>query len=263
MLASGKVDSDNEEDLIATWPSGLYIRLSDSGQWIRLSQTPPDWISAGDLNDDGLDDIIGSWPDDGVYALDSATGKWTKLAIPARQLIIANISGNDSDDLVGIWDSGLWVRWRTDSTWQKIDESIPVCIAAVDMTGNGRSDIIASYENGTWYRDSSSETWKYIAPPAEQLITSDIDGDGLDDLAGIWPDGVWARYGGTGKWQHITTSRPLQLETGRISNAIQPSGSTADPSASGEEVVDLSDQGPGSPSAREMVILEVDGPSQK
>ena len=193
MLASGKVDSDKEEVLIGVWPSGLYVQLSTTGHWVRLSQTQPIWITTGDLNEDGLDDVIGSWSDDGVYYRDSSNGKWFKICSPARQLSVGNIGGYNRDDLLGIWDSGLWVRHSADSIWQKINAPVPTWVTAADMAGNSRSDIVGSYANGTWYQESATAMWKYIAPPSEQLITSDIDGDGRDDLIGIWPDGVWVR----------------------------------------------------------------------
>jgi hypothetical protein len=222
MIAAGKVDADNTDDLIGVWSSGLYVRQSSDGQWVKLSENLPTWIAAGDLNNDGRDDVIGSWNSDGVYYRDSATGKWWKLSSPANQLAAGNIGGT-RDDLAGVWDTGLWVRLSTDASWQQIDATIPVCIATGDMTGNHRADLIGSYSSGTWYRNSATGAWSKITTPAEQVAAGDIDGDGRDDLIGVWSTGVWARYGATNQWQQITPSKPRWITTGRIGEITQSS----------------------------------------
>jgi hypothetical protein len=243
-IAAGKVDTDNVDDLIGVWASGFYIRQSSNGQWLKLSATLPTWIAAGDLNNDGRDDVIGTWTGDGVYFRNSATGNWVKLTSPAIQLASGNIGGI-LDDLVGVWSDGLWVRYSADASWKKIDAGIPLWITAGDMTGDNRADIVGSYSSGTWYRNSANAAWTKITTPAEQLAAGDIDGDGRDDLIGIWSNAVWVRYGATGQWQQITPSKPRWITTGRMAEAIQAAGSLDDPMASGEAVIDLSQDGPG------------------
>jgi hypothetical protein len=71
-----------------------------------------------------------------------------------------------------------------------------------------------------------------------------MDGDGRDDLVGIWSNSVHVRYGATGQWQQISTSKPKWIATGKMLEAIQAAGSLEDPSESGEELLDLSDEGP-------------------
>jgi len=112
------------------------------------------------------------------------------------------------------------------------------------MTGDNRADIVGSYSSGTWYRNSANGAWTKITTPAEQLAAGDIDGDGRDDLVGIWSNAVWVKYGATGQWQQITASKPKWITTGRMAEAIQAAGSLDDPIATGEEVIDLSKQGP-------------------
>jgi len=244
MIATGKIDSDNIDDLIGVWPSGLFIKQSSNGQWIKISSTLPIWITAGDINNDGRDDVIGSWKNDGVYFRDSTTGKWFKLSTSARQIAAGNIGGT-RDDLIGVWNDGLWVRFSTNASWQKIDSNSPIWITTGDMTGDQMADIIASYSTGTWYRNSANGGWTKITTPAEQLTTGDIDGDGRDDLIGIWSNSLWVRYGATNQWQQVTTSKPKWISTGKIVESIQSFGSLDDPNEFVDEIIDLSNEGPG------------------
>jgi hypothetical protein len=221
MVAAGKVDTDEVDDVIGVWSSGIYIRQSTNKQWMKLSSIPPIWVTAGDLNKDGRDDVIASWKNDGVYFWEVSTRKWTKVTAPARQLAAGNIHGDGWDDLTGVWDNGLWVRIGATAGWQKIDATIPIWIAVGDMTGDNRADIIGSYSTGTWYRNSVSGAWSKITTPATQLTTGDIDNDGRNDLIGVWSDGVWVRYGATGKWQRISSTQPTWITTGRTADTAQ------------------------------------------
>jgi hypothetical protein len=214
MIVAGDVDGDGLDDLTGVWASGLWVRYAADGQWIKLTSNQPTWLTSGDLNHDGRDDVIGTWKSDGVYYRDSVSGNWIKLTTPARQIAVGKIAGT-RDDLIGVWDSGLWVRSSATAAWQKIDPSIPVWIAAGDMTGDGRADIVGSYISGTWIRDSATAAWQKIATSASQVTVGDINGDGRDDLIGIWPDGVWVRYALTHQWQRITSSKPIWMTTGR------------------------------------------------
>jgi hypothetical protein len=209
------------------------------------------------MNNDGWDDVIASWPDDGVYWRDSATGKWIKIASPAKQLAAGNIGGI-RDDLAGVWSDGLWVRYSADASWKKIDAAIPVWMTTGDMTGDKRADIIGSYSSGTWYRNSATGTWSKITTSAMQLTAGDIDNDGRDDLIGIWTDGVWVRYGATGKWQKISSSKPAWITTGRTADTAQSQASVNRSAAAGENVVDLSATSPGGQMANVVVLDDAD-----
>jgi hypothetical protein len=259
MIAAGRVDNDSLDDLIGVWASGLYVKLSSTGQWLKLSSVVPDWIAAGDLNNDGRDDVIGTWAGDGTYYRDSVSGKWTRLASSAMQLASGNIGGT-RDDLAGVWSDGLWVRYSADGSWKKIDAGIPLYITTGDMNGDNRADIIGSYSYSysTWYRNSTTGGWLKITTPAAQLAAGDLDGDGRDDLAGIWSNSVYVRYGATGQWQQISTSKPKWITTGKMMEAIQAAGSLDDPSESVEELLDLSEEGPGG-WHHPAVSLEADG----
>jgi len=258
MIAAGKVDADTIDDLIGVWPSGLYVRQSTNGQWVKLSALQPTWIIAGDLNNDGRDDVIGSWPGSGVFYWNSINGTWIKLSSPAQQLASGNIGGT-RDDLAGVWSDGLWARYSADGSWKKLDSGIPLWITAGDMTGDKRADIIGSYSSGTWYRNSANGGWTKLTTPAAQLAAGDLDGDGRDDLVGIWSNSVYVRYGATGQWQQISTSKPKWITTGKMMEAIQAAGLLEDPSESGEELLDMSEEGPGG-WHHPAVESEADGP---
>jgi len=60
-IASGDMNGDGREDLVATWDGqGVYYRNSVSGAWVKLA-TPATLVATGELDGDGKDDLIGSW----------------------------------------------------------------------------------------------------------------------------------------------------------------------------------------------------------
>lgn len=87
--------------------------------------------------------------------------------------------------------------------------------------------------------------WKYIDDSAEQVAAGDMDGDGRDDLTGVWSSGLWVYYPATGKWNQISQDKPGWIATGKMLEAIQTAGSLEDPSECGEELLDMSEEGPG------------------
>ena len=93
------------------------------------------------------------------------------------------------------------------------------------------------------------------------MAAGDLDGDGRDDLVGIWSNSVYVRYGTTGQWVQISTSKPKWITTGKMTEAIQAAGSLDDPSESVEELLDLSEEGPGGLASD--IVLESDGTNVK
>jgi len=229
MLISGKVNSENDEDLVGVWPSGVYTRQYSTKEWVRLCQTLPTWITTGDINNDGMDDIIGSWPADGIYCLNLSDHKWNKISLLTPEINIGSIGWYNRDDFLSILNSSLQIEAGNESSTKRISTDVPVWITIGDKTNNKQPEIFYSCESGTWYRNPVTETWQHIASPSEQIIATDIDGDGYDDLIGIWSDGVWVRYGNTEQWEHISTSKPLWIFTSRTADVIQPDDSLDDP----------------------------------
>lgn len=220
MIAAGFVDSDDYEDVIRVATAGIFVLESSTGKWKNVSANAPSalaplWITAGDLTNDGRDDIICTWSDKGTYFRDSLTEKWERITSPAMQLAAGNIGGQ-REDLSGVWSDGLWVRYSVDGSWQKIDPTMPVCMAAGDMSGDNRADIVGSYTTGTWYRNSATKSWIKITSMAAQLTVGDINNNGRDDLIGVWGTTLWVNYGGTNLWQQISTTTPKWITTGMI-----------------------------------------------
>ena len=72
---------------------------------------------------------------------------------------------------------------------------------------------------------------------------------------------MWVRYGATGQWQLITASKPKWITTGRIADAVQEAaGALDDPTESGVDIVDLSQEGPGG-IATDILYPVLDSPS--
>jgi hypothetical protein len=244
MIASGNVYTETYNDLIGVWSSGLWVYNSSNGQWVHLTEKLPTWIAAGDINDDGLGDIIGTWEGDGTYYRDSATGKWIKIAPSAKQLTVGKFNGS-RDDLIGVWDNGLWLRNSLTSEWQKIDGAIPSWITRGNISDSNIDEIIASYNSGTWILNSAVETSIRITDPVEQMAMGDIDGDGKDDMIAVLSSGLHVVFSSSGEWQLIKSSKPTWITTGLIEDSILPENSKQDPKKSKEGILDLTNEGPG------------------
>lgn len=123
-VTAGDLDGDGKDDLVGVWSgAGIWERLSGNGTWTRiLGDQNLIWLTTGDMNGDGKDDILGSW-NHGVYALDSATGNWTRYHDAAQQITAGDLDGDGVDDIIGLWNGiGVWVRYATGS-WEKIHAS--------------------------------------------------------------------------------------------------------------------------------------------
>jgi hypothetical protein len=156
------------------------------------------------------DDFIGTWDGQGVYALNSETKSWVKLASIATLLAEGDLDGGGLDDLIGIWPAqgGVWVRSQETGVWTKLS-STARAIAAGDLNGDGRTDLLGTWDGqGVYYRDSTDGSWVKLASPADLITTGDLDGDGTDDLIGIWPaqGGVWVKYSESGTWARLSST---------------------------------------------------------
>jgi pathogenesis-related protein 1 len=67
----------SKNDILGTWPSGVYYRDSETGSWVKMS-TPAKLVAAGDIDGDNTDDLIGVW-NSGLYVKHSSSGSWAKF----------------------------------------------------------------------------------------------------------------------------------------------------------------------------------------
>jgi hypothetical protein len=218
-IASGDMNGDGTDDLLATWNSlGVYYRNSVSGLWVKMAN-PANLLAAGDLDGDNTDDLIAVFPTPaGVWVRYSKTGKWVRLASP---------SARD--------------------------------IASGDMNRDGRDDLLVALDGqGVYYRNSISGAWVKMASPADQVTCGDLDGDGADDLIGLWmaSGGVFVKYSKTGGWKKLaspTRDIAVGMMRGGIWGAnkfefvelLGPFGGYAEGPGSLANFKDKSEEGPG------------------
>jgi hypothetical protein len=169
--------------------------------------------------------------------------------------------GDDTDDLIGVWSSGLWWKDAYSGTWERLTSSSPSDIAAEDLDGSGGDEIIGIWPSGVFYM---GRDWVLmcLAPPIS-IAAGDINGGGMVDLIGTWNNGLWVLYAETGTWEKITASLPNDISAGLFRTGswdadalgyIEPIGGYAEGPGSGE-YIDLSDEGP---EGRNFVYVESD-----
>ena len=291
MIACGDLYGDGIDDLIGVWPSqsGVWVKNSSNGSWIKISYTSAKHIASGDMNGDGEADFIGTWDGYGVQYRNSASGEWVTLATPATLITAGDLDGDKTDDLIGIWPAqgGVWVKYTSTGKWAKLS-STAIDIAAGDMNGDGGDELLATWAGqGVYYRNSTSGAWVKMASPASQVACGDLDADGKDDLIGIWPTqgGVWVKYSKTSTWAKLsTTSKDIaagKMRSGTSGSAvdemlklINPVGGNAEGPESLRKYEDQSYTGPGGgkyiyqregnlvPQEQTSEILKIPGPGE-
>jgi hypothetical protein len=215
LLAAGDVDGDGNDDLLGGWSSGLWVKQSSDGSWVKLVSSPPDHVGSGDMNGDGRVDIVATWSNSGVWYWDSLGGIWTKISVASDLVAAGNIDGDNIDDLIGVWKNGLWVRYSSSGTWFRLTTALPDDITSGDMNGDGRDDVVATWSgSGVWYRDSIGGGWVKITSGADNVAEGDVDGDGTDDLVGVWSNGLWVKNSSTMSWEQLTLYRPRDIDAG-------------------------------------------------
>jgi hypothetical protein len=125
LVAAGKIDGDNIDDLIGVWNSGLWVKYSSSGTWFRLTKIPSNDIASGDLNGDGRDDVVATWSGSGVWYKDSIGGGWVKITSAADHIAAGDVDEDGTDDLIGVWSNGLWVKNSSKMSWEQLTLSRP------------------------------------------------------------------------------------------------------------------------------------------
>jgi hypothetical protein len=253
-IACGDLDGDFTADLVGTWTSGLWVKFSQTQVWSKLSSRLPNCVATGYMNLDWKKDILASWSGSYVFYRDSESGSWTKIAEAADLIAAGDIDGDHTDDLIGVYSSGLWVRFSSVGAWVKLATSLPTGIASGDMNGDRRDDVLASWPDlGVFYRNSLSGSWVKMSSYADSIAAGDVTGDFVDDLIGVWSSGLYVKYATSGRWLKLTPLTPSGLDAGLLRTGNWDAGTVASllPPEDGfsgcSEIryLDLSDVGPG------------------
>lgn len=82
-------------------------------------------------------------------------------------------------EIIGTWNSGIWVWNVAASKWTKMTASTPTGeIAAADFTGDGKADVTSCWSNGLWYQDGATLGWTKVSNTAPTQVTAgDVTGD--------------------------------------------------------------------------------------
>jgi hypothetical protein len=164
------------------------------------------------------------------------------------------VDGDDPEDLIGVWNTGLWVRKSSSGAWTKLSANLPTDIAAGDMNGDGRDDVVGTWASGVWYRNSISGGWVLMSSSAASKVAAGaIDGDGKNDLIGVWDTGLWVKKSATGAWIKLSSALPKDIDAGlfRTGATAYAAGLTeqdliaAETPGSSGYFEDLSNEGPG------------------
>jgi len=152
-------------------------------------------------------DLVGTWDGQGVYFRNSETAVWNVMGSPATQIVVGDLDGDGTGDLIGIWPSqgGVWVKYSSTGAWANLGSTAD-WIAAADMNGDGKDELVGSWSGqGVYWRNNTSGAWTLMATPATKITAGDLDHDGIADLIGIWPSqgGVWVKYSSTGSWAYL------------------------------------------------------------
>jgi hypothetical protein len=102
------------------------------------------------MNGSGWINVVGNWPGSGVWLGIRGFGVWSweKVSTPAYFIAVGDVNGDWMDDVIGVWSSGLWVKYSSLGTWEKIATNLP-------------NDIDAGFfRTGTWEAGAS----EYLKP---------------------------------------------------------------------------------------------------
>jgi hypothetical protein len=254
LVAAGDINTMDYDDFIGAWNSGLWIKYTETGDWVKLSSTMPSDISSGDMDGDGRVNVLATWAGSGVWYWHYMEKLWVKMSSAASKIAAGDVDGDGKDDLIGVFSSGLWVKFSSRGLWGKLALSIPTDIAAGDMNGDGRDDVVGTWATGVWYWNPKTGVWVKMSDPLTlQVSAGNIDGDSTDDLLGVWNNGLWVKYSSSLSWKLISKPLPEDIDAGlfrgggRIGTTYfkSPISGTYAEGPESSHYLDLSDRGPG------------------
>lgn len=160
-----------------------------------------------------FDDIVGSWEGVGVWTRTTDTEEWDRLTpLEASHLVTGDFDADGADDILGVWDFGVWILYACNDEWKQpgVPREGLIWLAAADMNGDGQDDILGSFTVGIWWLDLDTQTWtRLLGTSADMLAAGDIDLDRKDDLVAYVNHVIWVRYSRTGIWNNILRSQSL------------------------------------------------------
>jgi len=93
-----------------------------------------------------------------------AATTWVKMcSVPAYLVTAGDIDGDGTDDLIGTWSSGVWVKYSETGTWAKICTPLPSDIdAGLFRTGWGAGAISFEAPIGGVYAEGPGSIDNYV-----------------------------------------------------------------------------------------------------
>jgi PKD repeat protein len=212
-----------ENHLIGLFPQiGIWVRNSQTSQWLQLSKQQADVVRVGDINGNGTDDSGYLFKSINQFWLRYDNSQWEKLAAKADTMICFDVGDMNNDnhaDLIGSWDIGLWWRNSVSGVWTKLSNMSPSYLTCGDFDGDGKSDLVGlfpslneiwlRYNNGNWVRISKQTN-------LQDLRSGDLDQDGNDEIIGSWDIGVWAMDPITNAWTRHHKDPAMEIAIGDI-----------------------------------------------
>ena len=197
-------DSDGKDELVGSFV-GIGMYVYDDGVWTNFhSASPEAMIRFGNK-------LAGDWGNYGsglwTYHPDQPGDGWIQLTPEDPiEVITVDFDNDGEDELVGSFDSGMWVY--DDDVWTNFHGASP---EAMIRFGNKLAGDWGNYGSGLWTYHPA-DGWVQLTPadPIE-LVSVNFDGDTKIELVGSFTDsGVWLYAGG---WSQIHTASPRKMIT--------------------------------------------------
>lgn len=201
-LASGDIDGDGQQDLVASFTSGGVWALT-AGGWGQIHGVAADLgVAVGDLNGDGADEIIMSRTVGGVSQYDSIANATTPVnPNPAQRIATGDLDGDGNDEVLMSFSAYGTYADNGTSAWL-LNAAFADQLAAGDIDGDGNDEALMTYASGGVYANQgtlASDTQLHPLYSDLGLLAADIDGDGDDEvILDFSAYGIYANDGALG-----------------------------------------------------------------